>query len=141
MAKKQTTKRSLDLLRKQGWTVEVVERWNPFARVLNDLFGFIDIVAMSEGGGFLAVQTTTKPMMKARLEKIAAEPRAKTWIRAGGRIVVHGWWKGGPRSPNPGRWMVEVQSYPIGTQPAVAAFVWEPVLIKRVPPSRAECGR
>lgn len=87
-------KRSLDKLRKEGWTVAITEHWNAFARIRQDLFGFIDLVAIREDGvGVLAVQVTSKSNMKARILKIKREPIAKKWLAAGNSIVVHGWEK------------------------------------------------
>lgn len=91
MAKKRfsATKASLALLRLHGYESEVVERWNPFARVRHDLFGFADIVALRDR--IVAVQTTTYKHAKARAVKIMREPRAERWLIAGGRIAIHGW--------------------------------------------------
>jgi hypothetical protein len=36
------TQLSLKKLREEGYTVAVVEHWNSFARIRQDLFGFID---------------------------------------------------------------------------------------------------
>ena len=60
--------------------------------VRKDLFGFGDIFAVKEGD-FLIVQTTAASGQAARRSKIIALPEAGTWLRAGGRIVVHGWRK------------------------------------------------
>jgi hypothetical protein len=92
------TQRSLKLLRSQGMTVQVVERYNQFARRRIDLFGFIDIVAVSDCS-IIGVQTTSGSNVSARLEKIREERRdaALAWLRAGGRIHIHGWRKIGPR--------------------------------------------
>lgn len=79
-------------MRKEGWTLQVVERWNPFAKKRIDLFGFIDIVAMRDGE-ICGVQATSLDNMGARIAKIKAEPRAKTWKKAGGTIQVWGWRK------------------------------------------------
>ena len=106
------TSRSLDLLRKDGWTACIVERYNSFSKRYNDLYGFIDVLAMCPRRGFLAVQTTSDSNVTARLAKIAAEPRSLTWIEAGGRIVVHGWKKGGARSEKPGKWICRSIKYP-----------------------------
>ena len=38
--------RTLAELRKQGFTAAVVERWNPHAKIRQDLFGLIDVVAV-----------------------------------------------------------------------------------------------
>src|SRR5512145_3126336 len=45
-SKTRPTKRSLEYLRGQGHLVAVVEKWNPHARVRQDLFGFIDVLAI-----------------------------------------------------------------------------------------------
>lgn len=84
------TKRTMDLCRKQGLTVQVVERWNQFAKVRQDLFGFIDLVAMGNGS-LMGIQSTSATNMAARIAKIKLEPLAKQWLDAGGRIIVHGW--------------------------------------------------
>lgn len=91
------TKHSLDKLRAEEWTVQVVERWNAFAHVRQDLYGFIDILAIHPQLGFLGVQTTVAGEINRRMDKIRSEPRALTFLLAGGKIVVHGWRKGGPR--------------------------------------------
>jgi hypothetical protein len=90
------TQRSLALLRKDGWTCTVTEKYNPFAQTRQDLFGFIDIVCLRGGeGGILGVQTTTGSNLSARLKKIKAIPEYKLWLESGGRIEIHGWGKKG----------------------------------------------
>lgn len=89
--------RSLAKLRKEGWTCQVTERWNPFANIRIDLFGFCDVLAMRPTAGFMAVQTTSGPNVSARLDKIKSEPKAAIWLASGGRIVIHGWRKVGAR--------------------------------------------
>lgn len=103
-----TTQRSLKKLRDERWEVQVVEQWVPGAFVRRDLYGFIDILAMCPFRGFLGVQTTTAGEVNRRLAKINAEPRAKTFLKAGGRIEVHGWQKGGKRSASPGKWICKI---------------------------------
>jgi hypothetical protein len=89
------TQRSLAYLKKQGYLASVVERWNPYARVRVDLFGFIDIVAIDPHKGFIAVQTTSTGNINARIKKILAIGEAYWWLKSGGRILVHGWSKKG----------------------------------------------
>lgn len=62
------------------------------AGVRKDLFGFGDILAVKPGE-FLIVQTTAASGQAARRSKIIALPEAGQWLRAGGRIMVHGWRK------------------------------------------------
>lgn len=73
----------------------MVERWNPYARIRQDLFGILDILGISgvAGGGFVGVQTTTASNVAARRTKIRASLAARAWLLAGGRIEIHGWRK------------------------------------------------
>lgn len=61
------TARTLQALRADGWLVEVVERWNPHARVRHDLFNVADILAV-RGSETLAVQVTAGSRVSARPE-------------------------------------------------------------------------
>lgn len=91
------TQRSLKLLRGEGYTVAVVERYNRFARVRQDLFGFIDLLAMKRDH-LLAVQTTSGPNASARVKKIENTQAASLWLESPSRnIEVHAWRKTGPR--------------------------------------------
>jgi hypothetical protein len=91
------TQRSLKLLRDEGWTVAITERWNQFARIKQDLFGFIDLLAI-KGDVTMAVQTTSGSNVSARINKIRALQAAAIWLESPTRtIVVHGWRKAGPR--------------------------------------------
>lgn len=92
MSKTSPTQRSLVMLRRQGYVVAITERWNPHANVRQDLFGFIDLVALS-GTSILAIQTTSGPNLAARRDKILSTPAAEAWLESGGRIVIHGWRK------------------------------------------------
>jgi len=91
------TQRTLKELRDNGWTAEVVERWNSFARIRQDLFGVIDIVAVKAGCGVMGVQATSAGNVGARVEKARAEARLKAWLAAGARFSVCGWGKRGAR--------------------------------------------
>lgn len=93
------TQRSLKYLREDGWLAEVTERWNPHARIRQDLLGFIDIIAI-RGGETLAVQTTTGSNAAARVRKIGESPNVAAVRAAGWTIHVHAWSKKG----KPARW-------------------------------------
>ncbi len=95
------TVRSLALLREQGYTAEVVERWIPGANIRKDLFGFIDILAL-RGYEILGVQTTSASNMSARAKKIAEHENTPIVRKAEIRLEVHGWKKVG------NRWQVKV---------------------------------
>ncbi len=94
MGKLTPTQRTLAHLRKEGWTVQVVEKWNAFAKIRQDLFGCIDLVACRPGM-LLGVQATSMTNVSARVTKSLAEPRLLEWLRAGGQFWVIGWGKKG----------------------------------------------
>ena len=88
------TQRSLAMLRAEGYTVAVVERWNPYAMIRQDLFGFADLVAVHpKRRGTLYVQTTTGSNMVARQHKLTACAAVAVCLSAGNRVVLHGWRK------------------------------------------------
>jgi len=86
------TSRSLALLKEQGYITAVVEKYNPHARIRQDLFGFIDILALRDGET-LAVQATSGSNVAARVAKIAESETAPIVRKAGWRIEVWGWRK------------------------------------------------
>ena len=88
------TQRSLALLRKDGWTVDVTERWIPGMNVRKDFLGFVDLIAL-RGGETLAVQATSDNggNMAARVAKIKASPNLPIVLAAGWAVCVLGWRK------------------------------------------------
>lgn len=91
------TQRSLALLRAEGWTVAIVEKWNPHARIRQDLFGCIDLLAIKPGCKPLGIQACAGASHAARRTKSIAEPRLLTWLAAGCDFEVWSWSKRGPR--------------------------------------------
>lgn len=92
------TQRSLEFCRKQGWIAGVVEKWNPHARIRQDLFGCIDLIVIDDlEQGPLAVQATSGTGHAARRKKSVAEPRLKLWLEAPARFEIWSWSKRGPR--------------------------------------------
>lgn len=103
------TQRSLELLKENGYAPWIAEHYNAFARVRRDLYGFIDIVALShEYKGILAVQTTSGTNVSARVAKILGLPIHRLWISCGNRIQIHGWRK------LRGRWKCRILEYENG---------------------------
>lgn len=90
------TQRTLAECRRRQWTAQVVERWNPHARIRQDLFGVIDIIALTPDG-ILGIQACAGASHAARLAKVRAEPRMAHWLEAGGLIAVWSWAKRGER--------------------------------------------
>jgi hypothetical protein len=91
MAKESPTSRTLEVLREQGYTVAVVEKWNPHARIRQDLFGFIDILAIKREET-LAVQATAAGV-SARLKKITESELLPKVREAGWTIQIWSWTK------------------------------------------------
>lgn len=106
------TQRTLARLREFGYHAAVVEKWNPHARVRQDLFGGIDIVAVEraptcsfsaydryasgEGLGVLGIQACAAASAAARetkLRTLVAEPDGalRAWLAAGNRLEVWAW--------------------------------------------------
>jgi hypothetical protein len=97
------TSRSLKLCRKRGQLPWVVEIWNPYGRrpdgrkgIRQDLYGFIDIIAIGGGlKGVLGIQATSYSCVSARVNKIKNERTANAlaWLSGGNQIEVWGWKK------------------------------------------------
>ncbi len=92
------TELTLKQLRKEGYLVAVVEKWNSHVGIRQDLFGFGDILAVHPMGKvFMLVQATTNSNVAARLTKSKAVPNLGLWLMAGGVFEVWGWVKRGAR--------------------------------------------
>ena len=100
MAGMTPTSRSLDELRKRGYTAEVVERNTRFKGIFrrHDLFGVGDILALGEDE-ILLVQATSGSNVSARVKKIADSEHIAAIRKAGMRLEVWGWAKN-----SKGRW-------------------------------------
>ena len=89
---KSPTQLTLEKLRADGWLCEVTERWNSFARIRQDLYGFVDVLAVREGET-LAVQATSYTNVSARIHKISEHDNNGMVRKAGWRVEVWGWHK------------------------------------------------
>lgn len=116
------TKRSLALLRGRGLVVAVTERWNPHAGIRQDLWGWVDLLALDPATGeLLAVQTTSGSNVSSRIDKIQAWPHLAAFLLRH-RAVVHGWSKRGARGKRK-LWAcreVEVSALPVPSESAAA---------------------
>lgn len=92
------TERSLKYLRSLGYTATVVERWNVFAKIRQDLFGIIDVLAIRRGET-LGVQCTSNDNVSSRVNKIAEHESTPKLREAGWKLEVHGWTKGQRGAP------------------------------------------
>ncbi len=58
-------------LTEQGYEVGITEKWNSWAKIRQDLFGFVDLIAVHPiSGMILYVQITSASNMAARIKKI-----------------------------------------------------------------------
>ena len=94
MAGVSPTQRTLKRMRESGdyVLVQVVEKWNSWAKIRQDLWNF-DILGISITGETHAIQVTTYGNMNARIKKITdaeATPhlRDADWV-----LLVEGWKK------------------------------------------------
>ena len=92
------TQRALADLRSAGFLVHIAERWNPFAKIRQDAFGFADLIAIDKEGSVTFVQVTSAANVAARRDKVAANLAAQR-IALGGKsfVEVWGYGKRGPR--------------------------------------------
>jgi len=93
-----TRKRLTDL----GYLVENVEKYNTFSRQKNDLWGFIDFLAIRRDE-VLAIQVTSKANMSSRRKKIAEHENVGKVREAGIRIELWGFYKEGRK------WEVKIE--------------------------------
>lgn len=86
------TSRTLEMYRKFGATIQVVEKFNQFSKTRLDLFGCIDLVAMHENS-IIGIQATSGSNHSARRVKSLALPGLKLWLQCGGRFQIVSWTK------------------------------------------------
>lgn len=89
-----TTKPSVERLEAGGYVVQNVEVYLPWARRKRDFCNFADLLAFKAGEpGVLAIQTTSRDNISSRVRKCLANPHARTWLAAGNRLQVWGWFR------------------------------------------------
>jgi hypothetical protein len=88
------TARTLELLRQSGYQCATVEKWNAHAGIRQDLWGFADVIASHPiRREIFLVQVTTAGNLAARLAKAKSIPELGGWLKSGGRVLFHGWYK------------------------------------------------
>src|SRR4051812_9124379 len=91
------TQRSKAKLQSEGFLVAITEHWNSFVRRRQDMFGFVDLLAI-RGDVTIAVQTTSGAHVAERIAKIRSLQASLLWLDSPNRkIMVHGWAKRGER--------------------------------------------
>jgi len=72
------------------------EHWNPHVPpvgVRQDLFGFIDVIAISSIEGIIAIQCTGPSGHADHKRKILENRYAPAWLQSGGKIELWSWRK------------------------------------------------
>jgi hypothetical protein len=111
MAKTSPTQRSLALLRKEGYTVAIVEKFNFYIKIRQDLFGMFDLVCLQpQQQGVSGIQVTSGSNLGSRKMKIEQNEVTKLWLKCGNRIWVMGWRKGGARGKRK-LWKCNIESF------------------------------
>lgn len=82
-----------ELRKRPGVVPWRTEHWNSFARIRQDLFGFVDVLAVGGEHGTLGVQCTSDSNVAARVRKIKESPILPVLLEADWKIEVWGWKK------------------------------------------------
>jgi len=88
------TSRTLKYIRQMGWEADIVEQFNAYAGrfgVRKDLFGIIDIIALTEHG-ITGIQSCGQAFAEHN-RKILDSPLSLKWIESGGTLMLIGWRK------------------------------------------------
>jgi hypothetical protein len=98
----------------------VVEKWNQFVGphgIRQDLFGFVDVLVLDPGRGFVGVQCCARSGHAAHRCKILEEctEHATEWIKCGGKIEIWSWAKQKVRRGGKAeRWTPKVEEITLG---------------------------
>lgn len=93
MKSKTLMQRTLEVLKAKGCLYQKTEVWNPFANRRQDLFGFIDILAVfPDSIQPVGIQVCDKGSRNKHIEKIKATDSYKRWLTVG-KIEIWSWHK------------------------------------------------
>lgn len=97
MAGLSPTQRTLRELRGQGKICGIVEKFNRFAGahgIRQDLFGFIDIIALDRHEGIIGIQSTGSGFAEHKRKLLEQRnDECVEWLRCGGKVQLWGWRK------------------------------------------------
>ena len=90
------TQKTLRYLREQGLIVDKAERFNPYAGkfgIRQDLFGFIDLIALDPQEGIIGIQSTSGNQHSKHRKAIIENENVEEWLKCGGKIWLISWSK------------------------------------------------
>lgn len=83
--------RTLKVLKKDGWICALAEKWNPFVGIRQDLFGFMDILALKPGHRIRAINATTASEIGRHIEKYRENAALRYWLKSIGQPHFELW--------------------------------------------------
>lgn len=86
------TQRTLQALRKKGYTCAITEKWNPHAHIRQDLFQILDLLCLAKDE-ILGIQCTTYAHHADHKTKIINHENTRIWLNAGGKLEIWSWKK------------------------------------------------
>ncbi|HQD86810.1 MAG TPA: hypothetical protein PK822_07880, partial [Bacillota bacterium] len=119
------TQRTLKALRNDGWLVVVAERWNPYARKRQDLFGWIDLVAIKPGVGIMGVQVCTQSF-SAHMKKYAQAElldAIRSWRNSGGLAQLWVWRRAVKKGKTRATWHCKIYNLEVRDEGLVAEAI------------------
>jgi len=84
--------RTLSELKSQGYMVQKVEHFNVYGGVRQDLFGFLDLLAVHPAHGIIGIQVCGEDW-SSHVKKLTGERKEALilWLASGGRCTLIGW--------------------------------------------------
>ena len=89
------TQRTIRELKNRGQVCAIVEKWNAYAGIRQDMFGIIDIIALDPVRGVIGVQSTGQAFSE-HYKKLTQEKAQQTmdWLNTPGTVLeLWGWRK------------------------------------------------
>lgn len=104
------TARTKALLEKEGYLVAIVEHWNPWAKIRQDLFGFADLIGVNpQSRTVTLVQTCSDTDHARRRRKVLESEAAAICAKAGVIVSVISWGKRKEKGTNRLTWTPRVE--------------------------------
>lgn len=86
------TQRTIKYFKDRGYQVGIVEKYNSFIKIRQDLFGFIDLIAIGHGQT-LAIQQTSGSHLAEHINKIQASDKLAECLNSDWIVLAVGWRK------------------------------------------------
>lgn len=115
-SKMSPTQRTIRALKQNGMHCGIVEKFNPHVGehgIRQDLFGFIDAIAL-DASGIIGIQCCAGSGHASHRTKILENEYAPEWLKSGGKIQLWSWSKKKlKRGGKAERWMPRLEEFTI----------------------------